>query len=66
MKAFPERAALEGVTVEQYYASHTADIPSGRFGEPAEIGDIVSFLADDKSNYINGVNIIISGGKITH
>lgn len=37
-------------------------IPLGRFGNPAEVAKIVSFLASEKSGYINGQVIKVDGG----
>ncbi|MBO9354818.1 SDR family oxidoreductase [Bordetella petrii] len=37
-------------------------IPAGRFGEPAEIGGLVVFLAGEAASYINGACIDINGG----
>ncbi len=37
-------------------------IPAGRFGEPAEIGNLVAFLADERAGYINGACLDINGG----
>lgn len=42
-------------------SSYKKIIPSGRFGEPKEVADVVFFLAD-KATYINGEVINISGG----
>lgn len=36
--------------------------PSGRVGEPADIARVVLFLADEKSDFINGENITVDGG----
>lgn len=36
-----------------------------RLGTPDEIGKITLFLASDDSSYVNGENIIASGGSIT-
>ena len=63
---FKDRAMAEGKTEEEYYAEHTAQIPVGRFAEPEEIGNLVAYLADEKATYVNGVDIIVSGGQITH
>lgn len=38
------------------------DIPLGRFAEPEEIAELVSFLISDKNTYINGQCITIDGG----
>ena len=37
-------------------------IPAARFGKPAEIGGLVSFLASEAAGYINGACIDINGG----
>ena len=37
-------------------------IPAGRFGEPAEVAKVVSFLLSDKSDYITGQVIKVDGG----
>mgnify|MGYP001563865900 FL=1 len=38
------------------------DIPQGRFAEPKEIAELVSFLISDKNTYINGQSLVIDGG----
>lgn len=37
-------------------------IPAGRIGEPAEIAELVAFLASDASSYLNGAVITADGG----
>ncbi len=37
-------------------------IPAGRFGDPAEVAKVVSFLASDRSGYITGQVIKVDGG----
>jgi 3-oxoacyl-[acyl-carrier protein] reductase len=39
-----------------------AEIPLGRWGTPKEFGDVVCFLASDRSAYINGAVIPVDGG----
>lgn len=37
-------------------------IPMGRYGNVAEVSELIAFLASDKSSYITGQNIRIDGG----
>jgi len=47
---------------QKFYDEITAGIPTGRFGEPEEIANVVSFLLSDEAVYINGNVIPIDGG----
>jgi 3-oxoacyl-[acyl-carrier protein] reductase len=40
-------------------------IPLGRFGEPADVADVVLFLASDLAGYVTGQVINCDGGLIT-
>ncbi|MGH3266161.1 MAG: SDR family oxidoreductase, partial [Trebonia sp.] len=39
-----------------------AEVPLGRFGQPAEVAGLVAFLASDRASYIAGASIDIGGG----
>jgi 3-oxoacyl-[acyl-carrier protein] reductase len=39
-----------------------ASVPAGRLGEPAEVGDVVRFLATTKARFLTGAVIDFSGG----
>lgn len=39
-----------------------ARCPLGRLGDPSEIAEVIAFLASDKSSYINGAAIEVTGG----
>lgn len=41
-----------------------ADIPAGRFADPAEIGAVVAFLACPAAGYITGVSLPVDGGRL--
>ena len=43
-------------------AERRARIPMGRYGTPAEVAELIAFLASDRSSYITGQNIRIDGG----
>jgi NAD(P)-dependent dehydrogenase (short-subunit alcohol dehydrogenase family) len=39
-------------------------IPLGRYGSPAEVADVICFLAGDRSSYLTGINVEIAGGAL--
>lgn len=53
----------ERLTAEEK-ADFTADIPMGRFGKPAEVGDLAVFLASEKAGYLTGQIIGLDGGIV--
>jgi 3-oxoacyl-[acyl-carrier protein] reductase len=46
----------------QYFDEYLAAVPLGRMGTPAEIADVVAFLASDGSRFITGERITVNGG----
>lgn len=48
---------------ESFWEEKAAQNPSGRYGRPEDIGNVVSFLASDKASYINGEEIGVNGGS---
>ena len=39
------------------------EIPSGRFGRPEEVGDVVAFVASPRARWIAGASITVDGGQ---
>jgi 2-deoxy-D-gluconate 3-dehydrogenase len=46
----------------QRYKDVTARIPAGRWGEPADLGGAVVFLASPASDYVHGHVLVVDGG----
>jgi NAD(P)-dependent dehydrogenase (short-subunit alcohol dehydrogenase family) len=66
------QVARQAAAGSQYFASEPQvvaqqmieAIPLRRYGSPAEVADVICFLAGDRSSYLTGINIEISGGAL--
>jgi len=47
---------------ERIHAARKSLVPLRRIGEPAEIADVVAFLASPASRYMNGEELVVDGG----
>ncbi len=59
-----QKAKRENRPVEDVTAESTGSIPVGRYGDPKEYGDTVTFLASPRASYITGSVVRIDGGLI--
>jgi len=59
-----QKAKRENREVAEVARESVQSIPLGRYGEPREYGDVVSFLASDRASYVTGSVIRIDGGLI--
>lgn len=57
-------AAREGLTAAAVRQRFEAGIPLGRYGEPAEFGNVVCFLASPAAAYITGTTVLVDGGLV--
>jgi len=58
------KAERENRPVEEVSAESTGSIPLGRYGNPEEYADVVTFLASERASYVTGSVIRIDGGLI--
>ncbi|MDF7659008.1 SDR family NAD(P)-dependent oxidoreductase [Erwiniaceae bacterium L1_54_6] len=58
------RAQIEGVDIASLYQRIGDKVPLGRVGNPEEIAGLVAFLSSDAAHYINGENIMMTGGFV--
>ncbi|GAA1002764.1 3-oxoacyl-ACP reductase [Acrocarpospora pleiomorpha] len=58
------KAAREGRPVESVVRESVASIPVGRYGDPREYAQVVTFLASMCSAFVNGSVIRVDGGMI--
>ncbi|MEH7096946.1 SDR family oxidoreductase [Neobacillus vireti] len=56
-------AYTRGVTVDGLNTDYSKSIPLAREGKLSEVAELVSYLASERSSYITGTTVNISGGK---
>ncbi|BBU39166.1 3-oxoacyl-ACP reductase [Aeribacillus pallidus] len=57
-----ETARRIGVPFEQFVSDRAANIPVGRSGKPFDIANAVAFFADERSSFVNGQVLYVTGG----
>ncbi|UYQ92522.1 SDR family oxidoreductase [Chitinophaga horti] len=61
---FEANAQRRGVNKSVIEAEWKSEIPMQRFGDPAEFGAAVAFLASPAAAYITGISLPVDGGRI--
>ena len=59
---FAINAKASGQTLEQLLEARSKVIPAGRFGDPAEFGELCAYLCSAQAAFITGQNFLIDGG----
>ena len=57
------RTAMTEAMPRRAWDAKMVEIPLGRAGEPAEVAQVVLFLASDMSSYVTGAVIEVTGGR---
>jgi len=61
---FELEAQIFDATEDERRAEIVQTIPMGRLGSPAEVANLVAFLASDQSSYTTGQAINVTGGQL--
>lgn len=56
-------AKREGRTLDEMKAIRVGRIPAGRYGDPAEFGEVCAFLCSRQAAFLTAQNVLLDGGK---
>jgi len=56
-------ARVQNRSYEEMKAIRIAAVAAGRFGDPAELGELCAYLCSAQAGFITGQNLLIDGGK---
>lgn len=58
-----DRTKTTGKSAEEISKTMLASVPLGRFADPAEVANVIAFLASPAAGYVNGINVPVDGGR---
>jgi len=60
---FEREAAARGVEPEEVVLQALEQVPIGRLATPAEVAEVICFLASERASYVSGTTVPILGGE---
>lgn len=58
------RAAMQGITIEEAFARQSVGTPLRRIGEPEEFANVAVFMCSPAASYLHGAMIPVDGGAL--
>lgn len=58
-------AAKRGVSADEVEEGWLSLVPEGRLARPAELGEVVAFLASPAASFVRGVSLPVDGGRLS-
>ena len=65
-KVSSEQSAILGITPDEFNRQRRASVPLGRMERPEDVATVIGFLCSDKSGYMTGQAINVTGGLVMH
>ena len=59
------KADKANIPLKEYQDDNANSIPLRRYGDPQELGKLVTFLSSEANTYITGQNILVEGGLVS-
>jgi len=59
------KADKANIPLKEYQDDNANSIPLRRYGNPQELGKLVTFLSSEANTYITGQNILVEGGLVS-
>jgi 3-oxoacyl-[acyl-carrier protein] reductase len=59
-----QTGAARGLSREEALEAQAGKVPLGRFGEPAEVADVITFLCSARASNVTGAAWSVDGGTV--
>jgi 3-oxoacyl-[acyl-carrier protein] reductase len=59
-----DQAERNDISKDEAREQRVNAVPMGRWGEPEEIADVITFLASERASFVTGANVPVDGGFV--